>query len=87
MGRKWRSLFVYQAFVCFPAGQIYLGGRLALGLPLEITYKQQFFMQLSNVTFEKVTANERLMCLFRTIDGAGRDTQLLLFSVNDFLVI
>lgn len=29
MGRKWLSLFVCQAFVCFPVGQIYLGGRLS----------------------------------------------------------
>lgn len=29
MGRKLLSLFVYQAFVCFPVGQIYLGGRLS----------------------------------------------------------
>lgn len=26
VGRKWLGLFVCQAFVCFPVGQIYLGG-------------------------------------------------------------
>lgn len=29
MGRKWLSLFVCEGFVCFPVGQIYLGGRLS----------------------------------------------------------
>lgn len=29
MGRKWLSLFVCQAFVCFPVEQIYLEGRLS----------------------------------------------------------
>lgn len=29
MERKWLSLFVCQAFVCFPVGQIYLEGRLS----------------------------------------------------------
>lgn len=55
----WHVCLRARGFVCLPAGQIYLGGRLSEVLPVEISYKQGSTVML--LSRSRLQPNEKLI--------------------------
>lgn len=74
-----------RGFVCLPAGQIYLGGRLSKVLPVEISYKQGHTVML--LSRSRLQPNEKLISFIcQRGDVAGWPVQLLLSCMNHCLL-